>query len=266
MILKNKLSLTEPYGCCIILYMKNDNATPELRLDDLEYNGLKLWQYPSLYCFTSDAVLLANLAKVKKGDVVADFGTGSGIIAVLIAAKTNAARIYALEKQKIMCELASKNVKYNNLEDKIEVVGGDIADAAKLLGKESVNVVVCNPPYFKKGSGAEREREEIALSRHESSCDLKGIIKSASDVLKWGGALYIVHKVDRMAEAIGYMQACALEVKRVTLVYPKADKSADVFIAEARKHGSTGMKLDELVVYEADGSMTARAKKLYSKE
>lgn len=246
--------------------MEKDECTPLLRLDDLQYKGLELWQYPSLYCFTSDAVLLANLAKVKKGDVVADFGTGSGVIAVLIAAKTNAGKIYALEKQKIMCDLAKKNAEHNRLGDKIEVVEGDIANACKLLGKESVNVVVCNPPYFRKGSGAEREREEIALSRHESSCDLKGIIKSASDVLKWGGAFYIVHKVDRMAEAIGYMQACALEVKNITLVYPKADRAADVFIAEAKKHGSPGMKLDVFVVYEADGTMTPRAKKLYCKE
>lgn len=246
--------------------MQNENNAPELRLDDLEYKGLKLWQYPSLYCFTSDAVLLANLAKVKKGDTVVDFGTGSGIIAVLIAAKTNAEKIYALEKQKIMCGLAQKNAEYNGLSDRIEVVEGDIADADKLLGKESVNAVVCNPPYFKKGSGAEREREEIALSRHESSCDLKGIIESAAKVLKYGGAFYIVHKVDRMAEAVGYMQAADLKVKKITLVYPKADRAADVFIAEARKSGADGMKLESLVVYEENGSMTAEAKKLYAKE
>ncbi len=240
--------------------------TLKLRLDDLQYKGLKLWQYPSLYCFTSDAVLLANLTKVKKGDVVVDFGTGSGIIAVLIAAKTNAAKIFALEKQKVMCELAKKNVEYNRLSDKIEVVEGDIADADKLLGKESASVVVCNPPYFKKGSGATREREEIALSRHESSCDLKGIVESASKILRWGGALYIVHKVERMAETIGYMQACSLEVKNVTLVYPKENKAADVFIAEARKNGAAGMKLDTLVVYNDDGTMTEDAKKLYAKE
>ncbi len=246
--------------------MQKENDAPEMRLDDLEYKGLELWQYPSLYCFTSDAVLLANLAKVKKGDVVADFGTGSGIIAVLIAAKTNAAKIYALEKQSIMCDLARKNAEHNGLSDRIEVVEGDIAEADKLLGKESVNVVVCNPPYFKKGSGAEREREEIALSRHESSCDLKGIIESAAKVLKYGGALYIVHKVDRMAEAVGYMQAADLKVKKITLVYPKADRAADVFIAEARKNGADGMKLESLVVYEENGSMTAEAKKLYAKE
>lgn len=239
---------------------------PELRLDNLQYKGLSLYQYPSLYCFTSDAVLLANLAKVKKGDVAVDFGTGSGVIAVLIAAKTEAAKVYALEKQKMMCDLARKNAEHNNLSGRIEVVEGDIADADKLLGKESVNVVVCNPPYFKKGSGAEREREEIALSRHESSCDLKGIIESAARILKYGGAFYMVHKVDRMAEAIGYMQAASLEVKNVTLVYPKKDKAADVFISEARKKGSGGMKLNSLIVYNDDGTMTEAAKRLYSKE
>ena len=210
--------------------------------------------------------MLANLAKVKKGDVAVDFGTGSGVIAVLIAAKTEAAKVYALEKQKIMCNLARKNAEHNNLSDRIEVVEGDIAQADKLIGKESVNVVVCNPPYFKKGSGAEREREEIALSRHESSCDLKGIIESAAKILKYGGAFYMVHKVERMAEAIGYMQAASLEVKNVTLVYPKKDKAADVFISEARKKGSSGMKLNSLVVYNDDGTMADAAKKLYSKE
>lgn len=238
----------------------------KLRLDDLQYNGLMLYQYPELYCFTSDAVLLANLAKVKRGDIVADFGTGSGIIAILIAAKTNADKIFAVEKQQIMCSLAQKNVDNNNLSDKIQVVNCDIADVGKELGKESVDVVVCNPPYFRQGSGQKREREEIAISRHETTCDLKGIIASAAKVLRYGGALYMVHKVERLAEVIAAMSANKIEPKKITLVYPKADKSADVFIVEGRKCGACGVKLENLIVYEADGSMTQEAKKLYCKE
>lgn len=245
---------------------QNNKQDLKIRLDDLQYEGLMLYQYPDLYCFTSDAVLLANLCRVKKGDIVVDFGTGSGIIAVLLAKKTLCEKVYGVEKQSIMCSLAMRNAEYNNLQEKIEIINEDIQNIAHVLRKESVNVVVCNPPYFKEGSGDKREREEIALSRHESSCNLEGIIKSASDILKYGGALYMVHKVERMAEVLTSMSNNNLEPKNIKLIRPKASKGADVFIVEGRKYGKSGLKIEDIIVYNEDGSMTEKAQKLYGKQ
>ena len=216
------------------------------RLDDLQYRGLRLLQRPDLYCFTSDAVLLANIAQVDKGSLAADFGSGSGIISVLVAFKRKC-KVVAVEIQPVMAELTRRNAELNGLSDDIEVKCIDIADAPKILGKCRFDSVICNPPYFRLGSGSMRLAPEVAISRHESTCDLDGIIISAAAVLKPKGKLYMIHK-------------------SITLIYPKADKDADTFVICCVKGGKAGLKLSSLIVYDEGGNMTEQAEKLYGKE
>ncbi|MDE6550085.1 MAG: methyltransferase [Clostridia bacterium] len=235
------------------------------RLDDLQYCGLMLLQRPDLYCFTSDAVLLANLAQVDKGSLVADFGSGSGIISVLVAFKRSC-KVTAVEIQPVMAELTARNARLNCLSDSIDVKCMDIADAPKILGKGNYDCVICNPPYFSKGSGSVRLSPEVALSRHESSCDLKGIIDSAAAVLRPKGKLYMIHKVERMAEVIACASVAGIEPKSITLIYPKADKEADTFVICCVKGGKAGIKLSHITVYDSNGKMSKQAEKLYGKE
>lgn len=236
------------------------------RLDDLEYEGLKIIQKPSLYCFSSDAVLLANLVRATSKDTIVDFGTGSGVIAILSLCKCKANKAIGFEIQKTMADLAKRNVELNNLQSKIEIINDDIKNAAKHLGKESVKVVVCNPPYFKKSAGDISQTSEVALSRTESSANLEDIVKSASEILKYSGKLYMIHKSERLAEVLTVLSLNKLEPKKLTLIYPKASKPVDTFIVEAQKNGAQGMTIDSVVVYEEDGQMTPWAKKLYNKE
>lgn len=235
------------------------------RLDNLEYNGLQLIQNPNWYCFSSDAVLLANFVKAKSQDVAVEFGIGNGVISILIAAKTNVKRIIGLEIQKDTADLAKRNIIFNNLQDRIEVLNKDFKDASLLLGKESVNIVVSNPPYFSMQSGMKSELEERAISRQESTCTLEEMIKNASDILKYSGKIYMIHKTERMAEVIASMVNNKLEPKKITLIYPKQNKKADTFIIEAQKMGKPGLIIESLIVYENDGTMTREAKKLYGK-
>ncbi len=236
-----------------------------LRLDDLEYNNLKIWQDVEGYCFTSDAVLLANHVRATSKDIVVDFGCGNGVIAILVAGKTTAKKVVGVEKQEQSYLLAKKNVEFNNLEDRVQVVHADINDTDSILGKESVSVVVCNPPYFAEQSGQKRLTESIALARHESSCTLDGIVCQASKILKFGGKMFMIHKTERMAEVMASMVKYDLSPKKMTLIYPKADKRPDTFIIEGKKNGQSGIVVDSLVVYNDDGSMTDQAKKLYNK-
>ncbi len=236
------------------------------RLDDLEYEGLKIIQKPSLYCFSSDAVLLANLVKATQKDTIVDFGTGSGVIAILALAKCKANKAIGFEIQEEMAALAKKNVEINDLQGKIEIINDDIKNAAKHLGKESVKVVVCNPPYFKKSAGDVSQVGEVALSRTESSATLEDIVKAASEILKYSGKLYMIHKSERLAEVLTTLSKNKLEPKKLTLIYPKASKAVDTFIVEAQKNGAPGMKIDSVIVYEENGEMTPWAKKLYNKE
>lgn len=235
------------------------------RLDDLQYRGLRLLQRPDLYCFTSDAVLLANIAQVDKGSLAADFGSGSGIISVLVAFKRKC-KVVAVEIQPVMAELTRRNAELNGLSDDIEVKCIDIADAPKVLGKCRFDSVICNPPYFRLGSGSMRLAPEVAISRHESTCDLDGIIISAAAVLKPKGKLYMIHKTERMAEVIASASAAGLEPKSITLIYPKADKEPDTFVICCVKGGKAGLKLSSLIVYDEGGNMTEQAEKLYGKE
>ena len=232
------------------------------RLDDLQYKGLMLIQQADAYCFTSDAVLLANTARVGAKDKVADLGAGSGIISVLIAAKRGAS-VTAVEFQDWAAELIRRNAELNKLSDKITVYEGDIKGCREEL--PVFDVVVTNPPYFKAGSGEMRGDRRSALSRHESSCTLEDIAKEASCLLREGGKLYMVHKTERMAEVIFRLAQNRLETKEITLIYPKADKEADTFIVGAVKGGRAGMKLHKLIVYDEKGNMTEEAARLYGK-
>ena len=235
------------------------------QLDDLECNGLKIKQYVDGYRFTSDAVLLANLARCSAGDTIVDFGCGNGVISLLLTAKTPCKKVIGIEFQEEVASLAQDNVALNRLEDKISILNADILDAPKLLGKESVEVVVCNPPYFAKSSGETRECRQVALSRHESTCDLKGLVRSASSILKYGGAFYIIHKISRMAEVISECSQVNLIAKNLTLIYPKASKKADAFVLRCKKCGKHFLDVDSLVVYDEDGKMTPQACALYNK-
>ena len=236
------------------------------RLDDLEFEGLKIIQKPSLYCFSSDAVLLANLVRATSKDTIVDFGTGSGVIAILALAKTKAAKAIGIEIQPIMANLAKKNVEINNLQSKIDIINADIKDAPKIIEKESVKVVVCNPPYFKSTSGEVSNISEVALSRTESTATLVDIVKSAAEILKYSGKFYMIHKSERLAEVLTCLSNNKLEPKKITMIYPKASKAVDTFIVEAQKNGAPGLTIDSVIVYEEDGTMTPWAKKLYNKE
>ena len=235
------------------------------RIDDLEIKGLKLIQKKNDYCFSSDAVLLANFVRAKKGDVVVDFGTGSGIISILIAAKTNASKVMGIELQKSMAQLAEKNVEFNNLTDKVTIYNDDIKNAENILGKESVSIVVCNPPYFKATSGEVSSNEVKAISRTELKITLEEIIQHAAGVLKYSGKLNMIHKSERLAEVLTTMSNNNLEPKKITFIYPKKSKQVDTFIVEAQKYGAPGVCISSFVVYEENGEMTNEAKKLYNK-
>ena len=232
------------------------------RLDDLQFDGLMLIQRADAYCFTSDAVLLANNVAAGEKDRVADLGAGSGIISVIIAAKRGA-HVAAVEFQPWAAELVRRNAQLNKLEDKISVYEGDIKGCHEHLGQ--FDIVVSNPPYFKAGSGEVRGDVRSALSRHESTCTLEDLARESALLLREGGKLYMVHKAERMAEVLTCLTLNKLQPKGVTLIYPKPGREADTFIVTAVKGGRAGMKLHSLTVYDEEGNMTAEAAKLYGK-
>lgn len=235
------------------------------RLDDLEYKGLKIIQREGLYHFTSDSVLLANIVKVRNGDRVLDMGTGSGIIAILIAAK-NQVTVTGIDIQNVMVDMAMRSVEMNNLQHKVKILKQDIKSAPKELGYDSYDVVVSNPPYSKLNSGDMNAQDNISISRHEVMINLEQLIESAAKLVKFGGKFFLIHKAERLAEIIELMCRYNLTPKKLINILPKSNKAVDTVIVEGKKGAKHGMKIEALTVYNDDNTMTKAAAKLYSKE
>lgn len=227
------------------------------RIDDLQRNHLQIIQNPEKFCFGMDAVLLSGFAKIKDGAKVLDMGTGTGIIPILLSAKTGASHLTGLEIQEESADMARRSVSLNHLEEKIDIVTGDIKEAGKLFGPASFEVVTCNPPYMIGEHGLVSENTPKAIARHEILCTLEDVVAQSAKVLKNGGTLYMVHRPFRLAEIISTMINYKLEPKRMQLVYPFVDKEPNMVLLEAVKGGKSRMSVEKpLIVYKEPGVYT----------
>ena len=234
------------------------------RLDELQRNGYGIIQNPARFCFGMDAVLLSGFAKAKAGEKVLDLGTGTGIIPILMEAKTDAADFTALEIQEESADMARRSVAYNHLEDKIKVVTGDIRDASNIFGASSFHVVTTNPPYMNDSHGLKNPTEVKAISRHEVLCTLEDVVREGAKVLKPGGRMYMVHRPHRLIEIFGTMKQYKLEPKRMKMVHPFKDKDANMVLIEAVRGGGAWMKVEApVIVYKEPGVYTDEIYSIY---
>ncbi len=238
--------------------MENNNYLKEgERIDDLQRNNLQIIQDPGRFCFGMDAVLLSGFARAKKGERVLDMGTGTGIIPILLTAKTDAAHITALEIQEESADMARRSVALNALQERINVVTGDIKEASSIFGKSSFDVVTSNPPYMISGHGEDNPADAKAIARHEVLCDLNDVVREAAAVLKPNGRFYMVHRPFRLAEIIRTMEKYKLEPKEMRMVHPFIDKEPNMVLIAATKGGNSGIKIaPPLIVYKEQGVYT----------
>ena len=234
------------------------------RIDDLQRNGLKIIQKTDGFCFGMDAVLLSGFAHVKRGEKVLDMGTGTGIIPLLLSAKTQGEHFTALEIQKEIAEMAARSVAMNHLEDKIEIVNGDIKEASRIFGGASFDVVTTNPPYMNDAHGLKNPPEVKAISRHEVLCTLDDVVREGAKVLKSGGRMYMVHRPHRLIEIITAMKQYKMEPKRMCMVHPFKDKEANMVLIEAVKGGGSWLKMEApIIVYKEPGVYTDEIYSIY---
>lgn len=221
------------------------------RIDDLQRNHYKIIQDPDKFCFGMDAVLLSGFARAKEGDRALDLGTGTGIIPILLEAKTKAAQLVGLEIQPESADMAARSVRLNGLEGKIKIVTGDIKEAVSLFGAASFDVVTCNPPYMTEHHGLTNPDAPKAIARHELLCTLEDVISQSSRLLKPGGNFYMVHRPFRLADIIVLLRQYKLEPKRMKLVYPFVDKEPNMVLIEANRGGKARMTVEKpLIVYK----------------
>ncbi len=234
------------------------------RIDDLERNGYQIIQNPEKFCFGIDAVLLSGFAQVKPGAAVLDLGTGTGIIPILIEAKTQAAKICAIEIQEESADMARRSVQLNHLEKKIDIVTGDLKEAERFFDAASFDVITCNPPYMIGQHGLTNPDAPKAIARHEILCTLEDVVRSAAKLLKTGGKFCMVHRPFRLAEIMTVMVQYRLEPKRMRLVYPYADKEPNMVLIEGCRGGRPRMTVEKpLIIFQAPNVYTDELRDTY---
>jgi len=237
---------------------------PGERLDELQRNGYMIIQDPERFCFGMDAVLLSGFATAKSGDQVADLGTGTGIIPILMEAKTDAAHFTALEIQKDSADMAARSVALNHLENKIDIVTGDIKEAGHLFGLSHFDVVTSNPPYMTGQHGLVNPYLPKAIARHEVLCTLKDVVQAAAALLKPGGHFFMVHRPFRLPEIFAQMQACQIEPKRMKMVHPFVDREPNMVLIEGVYGGRPRLLVEKpLIVFKEQGVYTEEITTLY---
>ncbi|RTR26393.1 tRNA1(Val) (adenine(37)-N6)-methyltransferase [Robertmurraya yapensis] len=234
------------------------------RLDYLLAEDLRIIQSPSVFSFSLDAVLLARFVYVpiQKGKLI-DLCSGNGVIPLFLSARTKG-DITGVEIQERLYDMALRSIEYNQLEDRIQMIHGDIKDMPRELGNGKYDVVTCNPPYFPTPSKEEiNANEHLAIARHEIYCTLEDTIRVASQLAKQGGKVAFVHRPGRLVDIVTLMRQYRLEPKRIQLVYPKRGKEANTLLVEAIKDGKSDLKiLPPLYVYEENNEYTPEIKEI----
>ena len=232
------------------------------RIEDLQ-NGYSILQNDEYFSFGTDAVLLSHFADIRKKESVVEFGTGCGIIPILLAAKKTGAHITGIEVQKELADMAARSVQMNGI-DCVDIVCGDLRDIKDFV-KHGVDVVVANPPYEKAESGKHNENKFKNIAKREIMCTLCDVVSSAASILRTGGRLYIIYRTERLTELIVCLSKNALEPKRLRLVSQRQGNAPNFVLLEARKGAKQGTEvLPTLYVYKEGKEYTDEVKKIYN--
>ncbi len=217
-------------------------------LEDIGIKNLKIYQDTNLYRFTSDAVLLSKFASNKKGEVVADFCSGSGIVGLhYFALNENIKSVDLVEIQDSLASLSQKTIEYNNLQDKFLVINKPLQELDNSYN-EKYSLILCNPPYKKAGSGEQNSNKHLAICRHEVTVTQEEIIKVASKKLKFGGRLCMCQRTERFADLICTMRECKIEPIKIQFVVTKSNLKPYLFLVEGIKGSKPQLKILENVV------------------
>jgi tRNA1(Val) A37 N6-methylase TrmN6 len=220
--------------------MREIKLASDERIDQLSDTGVKIIQSRSVFSFSTDAVLLANFPKIPKQGLIVDFCAGNGAVGFFASAKTNA-QIVSFEIQHRLAEMAQRSVALNALEAQMSIVNDNLNQALSYLPPTSVDLIFCNPPYFKiEKKSTLNENKHYSLARHEVATNLDEIFEMAKKLLKSKGHLALVHRPDRFFEITDKMRKYHLIPKRIQFVYPKAGRSANLLLIDAIKDGNEG--------------------------
>jgi tRNA1Val (adenine37-N6)-methyltransferase len=233
-------------------------------VEDLQLGGLRLLQKKTGFRFGMDSVLLADFAAVRKEDTVVDFGTGTGILPLLLIGRDKGSRFRAIEIQEEYCEMASRTMALNHLEERVSVICGDAGNADRMMAPCSVDAVICNPPYGIHGAALSSPFPDRATARNQEGDTLSRFFTAAFRILRGKGRFSMVYPAPQMLQAMEQMRRCHLEPKRFQLIYPRENKPANLVLIEGVKDARPTLKpMAPLIIYDNSMHLTNKLKSIY---
>lgn len=234
------------------------------RLDLLKRENIAIIQSPSVFSFSLDAVLLADFADIprqRKAKIV-DLCSGNGAVAFLLTGKTQNP-IIGMEIQEKLIDMARRTVALNRLEEKVSFIQADVKEATDFIEADSVDVVTCNPPYFKNiPTSVKNTTEAFTIARHEVLLSLPQLMKKTGQLLKMNGKAYFVHRPDRLLDILDAMRKNRLAPKKIRFIYPRMGKEANMILVEGIKDGKEdGLRiLPPLYLHQGIGDYSPEVK------
>lgn len=240
------------------------NTTEELeRLDDLVIDNMKLWQRTDQFCFSIDAIILAHFVPIKSRHVYADLGTGTGVIPLILTAR-GAKKVVGFELNPITAELAERNRQLNHKEEEIQIIQADYCQLPMKTFNGSFDTIVVNPPYFDVNQGKAPDTAARQLALHETHTTIDDVCKAAKGLVKFGGALCMIYRAERVIEALMAMQREGFTPKRLRFIHSLPDRPAKLVLIEARKGGRPGVQIEPpLYIYEAVNTYSKEVRTWY---
>ena len=236
-------------------------------LDDLQLNNLFIIQKQDGFKFGTDAVLLSDFAKGAKADKILDLCTGSGIIPLLLSAKTKASEIKGLEIQEHVSKMAQRSVLMNNLSDRVEILTGDLKNVTDFFTPHSFDTVTINPPYMKADAHLKNITDTKTIARHEVMCSLADCVKASANMLKFHGNFFMIHRPKRLFDISEEMKKNGIEPKTIRFVHPTFGKEPTMLLIHGSYKGGAELKvLPPLYMYDENGNYTDEILKIYGRE
>lgn len=237
------------------------------RTDKTGFGEILLKQDTEGFCYGLDAVILADFVSksLLGGEKVIELGTGNGIIPLILALKNNDINIVGVELQESAAELAEENVERNNLKERITIINKDIRNLSDEFW-ERFDVVCCNPPYFKKGTGMISENDAKMVARHETTADISDFLKYSEKLLVAEGELLMVHRPERLVDIFESARKIGLEPRQMRMIKPYIDKPANLVLVKMKKGRGRGLKImSDMIVREKSGKYSEEILEIYEK-
>ena len=223
------------------------SLSPHEKIEDLQCGGLSIIVRDDGFHYGTDSVLLANYVKAGGGSEIVELCSGLGAVSILLSAKTRAARITGIEIQTSLVETANRSVELNRIGDRVNFIAGDICGIRDIMEAGSADVVVANPPYLRRGSGAESCDRGVAIARTELCCTISDVAAAAGWLLGRGGTFYVVHRPERLVDLFCAMRGAGVEPKEIRFCGASAGKPPPLVLVRGKKGASAGLRYMEQV-------------------